>query len=178
MWQGTGSTNKWNLSSYSLRVQAVLLGFRRFVREGTDSTAAAVTFDTVADDSRKKMADGVARSSSRLCSREGKICCYGDALSTISCLLALVPYFLRLVFLFLFIFVLHQGMFFFVSLCLCSSHLAVSASTYFIMRRASEASVFFLAFPRKKKPLRNGSYEHRVPKIRHKTVFCTRCVCV
>ena len=34
----------------------------------------------------------------------------------------------------------------------------------FIMRRASEASVFFLGFPRKKKPLHNGSYEHRVPK--------------
>ena len=29
------------------------------------------------------MADGVARSSSRLCSRDGKICCYGDAMSTI-----------------------------------------------------------------------------------------------
>ena len=31
-----------------------------------------------------------------------------------------------------------------------------------IMRRASEASLFFLGFPRKKKPLHNGSYEHRV----------------
>ena len=36
------------------------------------------------------------------------------------------------------------------------------------MRRASEASLFFLAFPRKKKPLHNGSYEHRVPKIKTK----------
>ena len=33
-----------------------------------------------------------------------------------------------------------------------------------IMRRASEASLFFVGFPRKKKPLHNGSYEHRVPK--------------
>ena len=46
-------------------------------------TAAAVTLDTVADQSRKRMANGVARSPSLLCSREGKICCYGDALNTI-----------------------------------------------------------------------------------------------
>ena len=46
-------------------------------------TAAAVTLDAVADESWKKMADGVARSPSWLCSRDGKICCYGDALSTI-----------------------------------------------------------------------------------------------
>ena len=32
------------------------------------------------------------------------------------------------------------------------------------MRRASEASLSFLGFPREKKPLHNGSYEHRVPK--------------
>ena len=44
----------------------------------------------------------------------------------------------------------------------------------FIMRRASEASVFFLGFPRKKKPLHNGSYEHRVPKI-YTYIFSTRC---
>ena len=42
-----------------------------------------MTLDTVADESRKKMADGVARSLSRLCGRDGKIRCYGDALSTI-----------------------------------------------------------------------------------------------
>ena len=48
----------------------------------------------------------------------------------------------------------------------------------FIMRRSSEASLFFLGFPRKKKPLHNGSYEHRVPKIKNKTFFCTRYVCV
>ena len=62
--------------------------------------AAAVILDTVADESRKKMADGVARSPSRLCSRDGKICCYGDALSTIF-LLAFVPCFLFFVFLFI-----------------------------------------------------------------------------
>ena len=48
-----------------------------------------------------------------------------------------------------------------------------------IMRRASEASLFFLGFPRKKKPLHNGSYEHRVPKIKNKTIFCLSvCMCV
>ena len=46
------------------------------------------------------------------------------------------------------------------------------------MRRTSEASLFFLCFPRKKKPLHNGSYEHRVPKIKNKTLFYTRDVCV
>ena len=39
--------------------------------------------DTVADESRKKMADGVARSASRFWSRDGKNRCYGDALRTI-----------------------------------------------------------------------------------------------
>ena len=47
-----------------------------------------------------------------------------------------------------------------------------------IMRRASEASLLFLGFPRKKKPLHNGSHEHRMPKIKNKTFFCTRDVCV
>ena len=56
------------------------------------STAAAVTLDTVADESGK-MADGVTRSPSRLCSRDGKICCYGDALSTIFLLLCFASYF-------------------------------------------------------------------------------------
>ena len=96
-------------------------------------TAAAVTLDTVADESRK-IADGVAKSPSRLCSRDGKICCYGDALSTIflvACFCALLPTF-RFSFLILF---LHPGMFiFFVSLRLCRSHLLLSASTYFIVR--------------------------------------------
>ena len=55
-----------------------------------------MTLDTVADESRKKMADGVPRSPSRLCSRDGKICCYGDALSTfflLACVSALLPTF-------------------------------------------------------------------------------------
>ena len=71
------------------------LVFVDFVRGGGGSTAAAVTLDTVADESRK-MADGVSRSPSRLCSRDGNICCYGDALSTISllaCFCALLPTF-------------------------------------------------------------------------------------
>ena len=107
------------------------------------STAAAVTLYTVADESRKKMAEGVVRSPSRLCSRDGKICCCGDALSTIF-LLAFVPCFLLFVFLFFpfLLFLLHTGMFiFFVSLRLCSSHLLLSASTYFIVRVIS-ACVF------------------------------------
>ena len=54
-------------------------------------------------------------------------------------LLAFVPCFLLFVFRFSFlsflIFFLHPGMFiFFVSLRLCSSHLLLSASTYFIVR--------------------------------------------
>ena len=59
------------------------------------STAAAVN-DTVADESRKKMAGAVARSPSRLCSRDGKTYCYGDALSTIfllACFCVLLPTF-------------------------------------------------------------------------------------
>ena len=63
---------------------------------GWRSTAEALTHDAVADESRK-MADGVARSQSRLCSRDGYVCCYGDALSTMF-LLAFVPCFPPLVF--------------------------------------------------------------------------------
>ena len=37
---------------------------------------------------------------------------------------------------------------------------------------------FFSWFPRKKKSLHNGSYEHRLPKTKSKTLFCTECVCV
>ena len=76
--------------------------FSLICSRGGGSTAAAVTLDTVADESRK-MADGVARSPSRLCSRDGKICCYGDALRTIffACLLlCLASYFSFFVFLF------------------------------------------------------------------------------
>ena len=53
-----------------------------FAGRGGGSTTAAVTLDTVADESRK-ITDGVARSPTRLCSRDGKICCYGDALRMI-----------------------------------------------------------------------------------------------
>ena len=81
------------------------------------------------------MADCVARSPSRLCSRDGKICCYANALSTVfllACFCALLPTFrfsFFLFFLFLFFF-LHPGMFiFFLSIRLCSSHLLLSART-------------------------------------------------
>ena len=84
------------------------------------------------------MADGVVRSPSRLCSGDGKICCYGDALNTIfllACFCPLLPTFC-FSFIFFLIFFLHPGMvIFFVSLRLCSSHLLLlSASTYFIVR--------------------------------------------
>ena len=61
---------------------------------GGGSKAAAVTLDTVADESRK-MADCVARSPSRLCSRDGKICCYGERLEYhfLACVCALLPTF-------------------------------------------------------------------------------------
>ena len=117
--------------------------FSLICSRGGCSTAAAVALDTVADESRKKMADGVARSPSRLRSRDGKICCYGDALSTIfllACFCALLPTF-RFSFSFL-IFFVHPGMFiFFVSLRLCSSHLLLRASTYFIVRVLSGCCV-------------------------------------
>ena len=70
--------------------------FSLICSRGVGSTVAAVTLDTVADENRK-MADGAARSLSRLYSTDGKICCYGDALSTIF-LLAFVPCFLLFVF--------------------------------------------------------------------------------
>ena len=114
-----------------------MFGFRRFVRGGRGSTAAAVTLDTVADESRKKMADGVATSSTRLCSRDWNNCCYGDALSMtllLACFCAPLPTF-RFSFLSFLFFSLYPGMFiFFVFLHLCSSHLLLSGSTYFIVR--------------------------------------------
>ena len=45
------------------------------------------------------------------------------------------------------------------------------------MRRASESSLFSLVF-KGNKLFYNGSYEHRVPKIKHKSLLCTRDVCV
>ena len=54
-----------------------------------------------------------------------------------------------------------------------------SSNQDLIMRqgRGSEATetVFCL---QAKKPLHSGSYEHRVPRIKDKTFFCTRDVCV
>ena len=104
-------------------------------------TSAAVPLDADADESRKKMADGVARSPSRLCSRDGNICCYGYALSIVfllACFCALLPTF-RFSFCFFsfLIFSQHSGMFIFVSLRLCSSHLLLSASAYFMGRALS-----------------------------------------
>ena len=55
-----------------------------------------MALDAVADESRKKIADGVARSPSRICSRDGKICCDRDAMSTnflLACFSALLPTF-------------------------------------------------------------------------------------
>ena len=91
------------------------------------STAAAVTLDTVADESRK-MADGVARSPSRLCSRDGKICCYETPWVRFSCLLAFVPCFLLFVlrFSFLLFFFLHPGMFIFSCPFVCAAAICYS----------------------------------------------------
>ena len=44
-----------------------------------------------------------------------------------------------------------------------------------VMRRASEASLSSLVFPRKKKPLHNGSCEHRAPKIKNKNIILYTC---
>ena len=96
---------------------------------GEGSLVASVTLDTVADESRRKMADGLARSPSRLRSRDGKICCCGDALGTIfliACICALLP---TLRFTILFVFFLHPGAFIFVSIRLFSSRRLLSAST-------------------------------------------------
>ena len=98
------------------------------------STTAAVTKDTVADESRNKMADGVARSPSRLCSRDWKICDYGHALSTIF-VLAFVPCFLHFAFLFFpFLFFPASRYVYLLRVPSCSSHLLLSARTYFIVR--------------------------------------------
>ena len=78
------------------------------------------------------MADGVTRSSSRLCSRDGKILLLWrsleyDFLAFVSCFLPS--------FYFLSYFFLHPGMFIFsVFVRLSRSHLLLSASTYFIVR--------------------------------------------
>ena len=98
-------------------------------RGGAGSTAAAVTLDTVADESRIKMPDGVTRFPARLCSRDGKIGYYErleyDFLLAYFC--ALLPTFLILSCLIPVCFIL------FLRLC-SSSHLLLSASAYFIVR--------------------------------------------
>ena len=38
--------------------------------------------------------------------------------------------------------------------------------------------LLYLLVTKGKKPIHNGSYEHRVPKVKNKTLFCTRDVCV
>ena len=129
-----------------------IVWFSLIYSRGGGSTAAEVTLDTVTDESRKKIADGVARSPFRLCGRDGKICCYGDAFSTIfllACFCALLPIFC---FSFLFSFFsyfspLHPGMFIFVSLRMCSSHLLLSASTYFLVRVLSACGIWTLTHP-------------------------------
>ena len=106
------------------------------LRDGGGSTAAAVTLDIVGDRYSNKMAEGVAMSPSRLCSRDGNIACDGDALSTIfllACYCALLPTF-RFSFLPFLLFLHPEMLIFFVSLRLCSSHLLLSARTYYIVR--------------------------------------------
>ena len=47
----------------------------------------------------------------------------------------------------------------------------------FVYNEARERSKpFFLGFPRKKKPLHNESYEHRVPKIKKTLILYQGCV--
>ena len=90
----------------------------------------------------------MAMSPSRICSRDGKICRDGDALSTIFSLACFCALLLTVRFSFFFSFFsifLHHGMFiFFVSLRLCSSHLLLSASTYFIARVLSACVIYTL----------------------------------
>ena len=91
-----------------------------------------MTLDAVADESRNKMADDVKRSPVRLCSRDGKICCHGDALSTIFLLLCLASYFSYFA-------LPYPGIFYLLrvpsSVQQQSSATAVrSASTYFVVR--------------------------------------------
>ena len=136
MWQGTGSTNKWNLSCYSPRVQAILVGFRWFVRGGRRRQRQQwhlIPLPTRAG--RWQMVWQGPRLG--FVPETGRFVAMETLWVRFSCLLAFVPCFLLFVFRcsFLFFFSLHPGMLiFFVSLRLCSSHLLLSASTYFIVR--------------------------------------------
>ena len=105
---------------------------------GGGSTAGAVTLDTVANESKKKMADGVARSPYRLCNRNGENCCFGVALSTIFFLACFCALLLRFRFSFLFfLFLFFPAPRYVYLLCVPSSvrqQSAISASTCFIVR--------------------------------------------
>ena len=94
------------------------------------------------------MANGVTGSQFRLCSRDGKICCYGDALSTIfllTCPCALLPTFL---FSFLFLF------FSCIPVCLSSSCLFVcSAAICYSQQVRILWYVFFLLVSFVPKPM-------------------------
>ena len=82
--------------------------------ESGGSIAAAVTLDTVADEGRSKMADGMTRSPAKLCIRDGKICFY----ERLEYDFLLVHCFLH--YLSSFAFSLYVSIFF-VFLCLCRS---------------------------------------------------------
>ena len=93
MWQGTGSTNKWNLSCYNPRVLAVLGWFSLICSRRGGSTAAAVTPLPTRAGGRWQI-DDVTSSPARLCSRDGKIYYYGrleyDFLAFVPCFLLFV----------------------------------------------------------------------------------------
>ena len=90
------------------------------------------------------MADGVARSPSRICSRDGNICCYGDALGTIF-LLTFVPCFLLFVFLFVLFFLILS--FSCIPVCLSSScPFACAATICYSQQVRILQYVFFLCF--------------------------------
>ena len=76
MWRGTGSTIKWNLSCYSPRIPNLssFVCFLLICSPRGGATPAVLSLDTAVDKGRKKMADRVARSQARLCSRDGIFC--------------------------------------------------------------------------------------------------------
>ena len=115
-----------------------------FAGEG-GSTAAAATRDSVANESRKKMGKMVWQGP-RLgfVAETGRFVAMGTSRVRFSCLLlCLASYFSF--FLSLLTFSLHPGMLIFlVSLRLCSSHLPLSASMFFIAR---VLSVLFNLYP-------------------------------
>ena len=114
--------------------------FSLICSRGGGPTAAAVTLDTVADESKNKMADGVTRSPARLCGRVGKICYY-ERLEYDILLLCLAYYFSYFL-------LPYPGMFYLVRVPLSvqqqSSATVLSASTYFIVRVLSSCVIFIL----------------------------------